>query len=593
MSDTRKNYDARATAGIVAPKNKPLSREENLMERDELNIMIGGAAGQGLDTIGQILSKSLVRTGYFITVTQRNQSRIRGGHNTFTIRTGVNEVTASKEQIDILIAFNEETINIHRNELAPDSVVLLDSALNIQEKNILNIPLNELTAKKYYNIAALGVVCSIIGLDIHIVENTLDYFFGKKNEEDAKENLKALASSYEWAMKHSQDYYKLKKLDHPVQRLMMNGNEAIALGAMSSGLRFAAFYPMSPSTSIMINLAANAEKMGMIVEQAEDEISVINMALGASFAGAPAMVSTSGGGFALMIEGVSLSAMTETPIVIALAQRPGPATGLPTGTEQGDLNLALYAGHGEFPRAIFCPGSIEECFYLTRKAFEQAEKYQGPAFILTDQYLADSYRAVDPYDIESLPPVTAGESKMDDSLYERYAITESGISPRRLPGMSKGLVIADSDEHTALGHITEDPNLRVQMVNKRLKKAEGIKNDVRAPEQLGDENPEILLVSWGSTRGAVIEAISMIKAIGRRAGGLHFSQVWPIIPEQFEGILKGAGKVICVEGNATGQFAGLIKKETGFSVHKKLLRYDGLPITPEFIMRESGLINQS
>ncbi|MBN1907553.1 MAG: 2-oxoacid:acceptor oxidoreductase subunit alpha [Deltaproteobacteria bacterium] len=563
------------------------------MERDELNIMIGGAAGQGLDTIGQILSKSLVREGYFIAVTQRYLSRIRGGHNTFTIRASANEVNASKEQIDILIALNEETINIHRNELASGSVVLLDKALKIEEKDFLSIPLKELTAKKYYNIAALGIVCSIIGLDIHTVESTLDYFFGKKNEDDAKENLKALASSYEWALKNSQDNYKLKRIDRPVQRLMMNGNEAIALGAMSSGLRFASFYPMSPSTSIMINLAANAEKMGMIVEQAEDEISAINMALGASFAGAPAMVSTSGGGFALMIEGVSLSAMTETPIVIALAQRPGPATGLPTGTEQGDLNLALYAGHGEFPRAIFCPGSIEECFYLTRKAFEQAEKNQGPVFILTDQYLADSYRAVDPFDIESLPPVTAGESKMDGSLYERYAITPGGISPRLLPGMSKGLVIADSDEHNAIGHITEDPYLRVQMVNKRLKKAEGIKNDVIAPERLGDEDPEILLVSWGSTRGAVIEAISMIKALNHTAGGLHFSQVWPIIPEQFEGILEGAGEVICVEGNATGQFAGLLRKETGFSVHKKLLRYDGLPITPEFIMRKSGLINQS
>jgi len=289
-----------------------------------------------------------------------------------------------------------------------------------------------------------------------------------------------------------------------------------------------------------------------------------------------------------MIEGVSLSAMTETPIVIALAQRPGPATGLPTGTEQGDLDLVLYAGHGEFPRAIFCPGSIEECFYLTKKAFEQAEKYQSPVFILTDQFLADSYRAVNPFDIEALAPVAAGEPKTWNSPYERYAITESGISPRLLPGMSKNLVIADSDEHTTLGHITEDPSIRIEMVQKRLKKGEGFRSQVEGPERLGDDNPELLLVSWGSTRGAVIETISMMKAEGRSVGGLHFSQAWPLVPEQFAGILEKAGKVVCVEGNATGQFASLIRRETGFSVHKRLLRYDGLPITPEYILRELG-----
>lgn len=558
------------------------------MEREELNVMIGGAAGQGLATIGQILCKSLVRAGYFITVTQTYQSRIRGGYNTFTIRAGINEISASKEQIDILIALNEETINLHRKQLAPDAIVLIDEALNVRGDSILNIPFKSLTEERYFNIAALGIACSLMGLDENSIRKTIDYFFGKKDAKISKKNLKALHSAYEWTTKHAPNNHNLKRVKDNLPRLMMNGNEAIAFGAMSAGVRFASFYPMTPSTSIMLNLAANAEKLGMIVEQVEDEISAINMAIGASFAGAPAMVSTSGGGFTLMVEGVSLSAMTETPIVIALAQRPGPATGLPTGTEQGDLDLVLYAGHGEFPRAIFCPGSIEECFYLTRRAFEQAEKYQGPVFVLTDQFLAGSYRAVNPFDIEDLAPVAAGEQKTGNSPYERYAITESGISPRLLPGMSKNLVIADSDEHTTLGHITEDPSIRIEMVQKRLKKGEGFKSQVEGPERLGGDNPELLLVSWGSTRGAVMESISIMKTEGRSVGGLHFSQAWPLVPEQFAGILEKAKDVVCVEGNSTGQFASLIRRETGFSVHKKLLRYDGLPITPEYILRELG-----
>jgi 2-oxoglutarate ferredoxin oxidoreductase subunit alpha len=275
---------------------------------------------------------------------------------------------------------------------------------------------------------------------------------------------------------------------------MMNGNEAIAFGAISAGLKFVSFYPMTPSTSIALNLAAQAKKMGLVVEQAEDEIAAINMAIGASFAGAPSMVPTSGGGFALMVEGVSLSAMTETPVVIVVAQRPGPATGLPTRTEQGDLELILHAGHGEFPRAIFAPGTVEECFHLTRKAFALAERYQGPMFLLTDQFLADSYRAVMPFDTRNLPAVSVGTRATGESSYERFTLTESGVSPRRLPGTGKHLVVADSDEHTERGHITEDLSVRIKMVGKRLAKGQWISSEVIPPEAHGEEKPDLLLL---------------------------------------------------------------------------------------------------
>jgi 2-oxoglutarate ferredoxin oxidoreductase subunit alpha len=327
--------------------------------------------------------------------------------------------------------------------------------------------------------------------------------------------------------------------------------------------------------------------MGLVVEQAEDEIAAINMAIGASFAGAPAMVATSGGGFALMVEGVSLAAMTETPVFIVVAQRPGPATGLPTRTEQGDLELVLYAGHGEFPRAIFAPGTVAECFHLTRQALFLAEKYQGPIFLLTDQFLADSYRAVTPFAVESLASVTVGSSPDKVTLpYQRYAITDSGVSPRQLPGLSEHLVVCDSDEHTSDGHITEDLTVRQQMVAKRLRKLQGLRTEVTPPEYLGDKNPEVLFATWGSSRGAVLEAAATLRAQGRQVAALCFSQVWPLIPEQFLPYLQEAKQVVMVEGNATGQFAGLIRRETGFQISKLILRYDGLPITPEYIFEQ-------
>lgn len=299
------------------------------------------------------------------------------------------------------------------------------------------------------------------------------------------------------------------------------------------------------------------------------------------------MVATSGGGFALMVEGVSLAAMTETPLVIVVAQRPGPATGLPTRTEQGDLNFVLHSAHGEFPRAIFAPGTIEECFDLTRQAFVLAEKYQGPIFILTDQFLSDSYRSLKPFEGEKLIPARPSSVDAVPSTlpYRRFALGETGISPRLFPGMSERLVVAGSDEHTEDGHLTEDLSVRKSMVEKRLKKMEGLSREVIPPEHRGDRDPDLLLVSWGTSKGSCLEAASLMRSSGRRVASLHFSQVWPMVPEQFMNFLQDARRVVGVEGNATGQLAALIRRETGFAIQKRVNRYDGLPITPEYILR--------
>jgi len=558
------------------------------MANNAINMLIGGEAGQGLVTIGQILAKTLVRSGYFIVVTQSYQSRIRGGHNTFAVRVSAEEIGAPQEPIDLLVALNEQTVQLHKNELAPNGLIVADEDVAPGDETCFHVPFEELAQDRFVNVVALGVIASLLGLDRELVIKTMEDAFGKKDADVAEQNEKTFNDSFKWCADQRPAIRHLGTVAESAGRLMMNGNEAVALGAMSSGLRFCSFYPMTPATSICLNLASHARKMGLVVEQAEDEIAAINMAIGASFAGAPSMVATSGGGFALMAEGVSLAAMTETPVVVVIAQRPGPATGLPTRTEQADLEFVLHAGHGEFPRAIFAPGTVEECFHLTRKAFELAERYQGPIFILTDQFLADSYRSVTPFALEDSAQVQVG-AQADDIAepYQRYAMTDSGVSPRLLPGLTKHLVVADSDEHAEDGHITEDLTVRTTMVEKRLRKGDGIRDEVIPPEADGEDEPDILLVSWGSSKGAVREAASELRSAGQRVGTLHFCQVWPLVPEQFVARLEKAKEVVCVESNALGQLARLIRRETGFEITGSVRRYDGLPLTPAYIL--SGL----
>lgn len=557
------------------------------MSDEPMNIMIGGEAGQGLATIGQLLSRILVRSGYFIVVTQSYESRIRGGHNTFTIRVGTDAIEAPREPLDTLVALNEETISLHGNELSPDGLIITDEAFKQEDVRSLKAPFKEFSVDQSTNTAALGILCSLLGLNRETAAEVLNETFGKKRSAAAESNLSVFTEAFNWAAGEDKYTRKLPRQGpSPEGRLMLNGNQAIALGAVSAGARFCSFYPMTPATSIPLTLIGMAERMDLVVEQAEDEIAAVNMAIGASYAGAPAMVATSGGGFALMVEGISLAAMTETPLVVVLAQRPGPATGLPTRTEQADLEFALYAGHGEFPRIILAPGTIEECFHLTRKAFELAEKYQGPVFVLTDQFLADSLRAVEPFAVEHLDFVRPGADTSSVGVpYLRHVVTDNGVSPRLIPGQSRHLVITDSDEHTEDGHLTENLNARKQQVDKRLKKGEGIIKDLIPPEIGGGENPEILLVSWGSSKGSVEEAASQLRDSGTEVTTLHFSQVWPLVPEYFIELLGRAGRVICVEGNARGQFARLIRSETGFEIMDRITRYDGLPITPEYILR--------
>ncbi|HWR98378.1 MAG TPA: 2-oxoacid:acceptor oxidoreductase subunit alpha [Candidatus Methanoperedens sp.] len=556
------------------------------MDGSTANILIGGEAGQGLVTVGQLLSKALVRAGWDICVTQGYQSRVRGGHNTWAVRFGAGGIGAPAESVDLLVALDQESIGLHRGELAPGALLIADETLDPGGLGGLRVPFAKLAAARYANVAALGVAGTLLGLPEELLAGAVEELFGKKGSEASAENQRALAAACGWT-RSAGAAFPLPQRSAPggAARAMINGNEALALGALSAGLRFCAFYPMTPSTSIPLTMAAHAAALGVVVEQAEDEIAAVNMAIGASFAGAPALVATSGGGFALMVEGVSLAAMTETPLVVVVAQRPGPATGLPTRTEQADLEFVLHAGHGEFARAILAPGSPEECFLLARKALFLAEMFQGPVFVLTDQFLADSYRAVAPFEVRALPAVRAGFDGEVAALYQRYAITEGGVSPRLLPGATRHLVVADSDEHTEDGHLTEDLAVRERMVAKRLAKLEGLRWETLPPRLEGAAPADLLLVSWGSSGAAAAEAAAELRDRGVSAATLHFMQLWPLDPQQFLGTLRAAKRVVFVEGNATGQFERLVRRETGLEAAGHVRRCDGLPITPPYILR--------
>ncbi|THB66478.1 MAG: 2-oxoacid:acceptor oxidoreductase subunit alpha [Desulfovibrio sp.] len=562
------------------------------MSDASVNICIGGEAGQGLATVGQMLAKSLVRGGYEITVHQDYMSRIRGGHNTFSIRTSTESVTAPIERIDILVALAQETVVLHAGDLADNGLVIIDSELDAGDYPHIKVPFKEIAPKAIFtNIAALGILAALLGLDRDIPAKLINDTFGKKGQEIVDQNVEVLDKAMAWVNESGADFPDLPPAKGGEGRLMLSGNEAIALGALAAGVKFCSFYPMTPSTSVALNLISYGAKMGVVVEQAEDEIAAVNMGLGASFAGARTIVPTSGGGFALMTEGVSLAGIIEQPIVFALVMRPGPATGLPTRSEQADLNLALYAGHGEFPRAIYAPGTVGQCFDLTHKAFDVAEKYQSPVFVLSDQFQADSFRAVEPFHLDALPEPVLPLMEMDDAeaaKYERYAITDSGVSPRAVPGMSRALVVADSDEHTPDGHITEDKMVRVAQQDKRMRKGQGLLSEVIPPEYVGDETPDLLLVCWGSTRGAVLEAAQELRDTGTSAAVMHFSQVYPLNAQDLLPKLEAANKVACVESNATGQFADLLQRETGYKVAQKVLRYDGWPFTAASILEQLG-----
>jgi 2-oxoglutarate ferredoxin oxidoreductase subunit alpha len=566
----------------------------------DYTIKIGGEAGQGIQTIGDTLARVFARAGYHVFIHQDYESRIRGGHNFFQIRVSDKPVACSRERVDIVIALDRPSVTNNRDRLGEKGLIVYDSSI-LREKyegeQFLDVPFVDLAIKAggggiMANTAATGAVLGMLDMDPDIFLKVIGELFEKKGPNVVEENRRAAQAGRDFAVANCKAC-AFKAAPLGVTPLMLiDGNAAIGLGAICSGCRFYTAYPMTPSTGILSFMAGKAEDYGITVEQAEDEIAAVNMAIGASYGGVRAMTGTAGGGFALMVEGLSLAAMTETPVVIAVGQRPAPATGLPTRTEQGDLLFVLHAGHGEFPHLLFAPGSPEQAFHLTNKAFDLAYKYQVPAFILTDQYLADSQWAYEGFDLKR---IAYHEYRLRDTRpggqreYRRYAYTETGVSPFAVPGRSNRLVVADSDEHDEEGHLTEDGEIRRRMVEKRFfSKLPHIRAEMEPPLLYGDGDAETIVVGWGSTYGILKEVVDRL-APGKRIALLHFSEISPFPGTgrfDYVGLLKNAGRTICVENNATSQFARLIKAEIGHSFSTTINRYDGRPWSLETLMGE-------
>lgn len=567
----------------------------------ELGFTIAGEAGQGLITIGNLLVKIFSRGGWFVFSSQDYESRIRGGHNIFKICLAQEPIQAGTDRLDILIALNEESISLHLPELSEKSLVIYDGEKitpSVEKKgHLIGLPIDRLAKEAgssiLANIVAVAATLGLLDYELAPLLQYIDDFFQKKGDSVIQQNHKAAELGYAEGKQRCLDKGGCVFTIHSLSRsgrMVINGGEATALGALAAGCKFYSAYPMTPSTSVFTFMAAKADQFGVLVEQAEDEIAAINMVIGASFAGVRAMTGTSGGGFALMVEGLSLAAMTETPIVIFLGQRPGPATGLPTKTEQADLHFAIQAGHGEFPRLIYAPGNPEEAFYLAAQAFQMAEKYQIPVILLSDQYLADSSftleKELDPHQIIIDRHLLSTEELSHlNGKYQRYAFTESGISPRAIPGQGSHLVMTDSDEHDEYGHIIEDAKTRNKQIEKRLKKWRLMSQDTIPPTQYGDPQAKNLLISWGSTWGIVLECMNRLVREGKNLGMLHFSQLWPFPVQQFIELAKGRDGLICIENNATGQLAYLIQSESRISVSKSILQADGRPFSIDYLVK--------
>lgn len=567
----------------------------------DYSIKIGGEAGQGIQTIGDTLGHVFARSGYHVFTNQDYESRIRGGHNFYQIRISDRPISAPRDGIDIVVALDKESIVLHERELTSGGWIIYDSE-TLKEKHdkpaFLDIPFERLAVqhggdKIMANTVATGAVLGMLGMGLDNLMDLIVETFRKKGEKIIAANKNAATAGFDSSIQGCLTCNFSVRPDRPSKPLMLiGGTESIALGALASGCKFYSAYPMTPSTGIMNYLAAKEKEYGIIVEQAEDEIAAINMALGASFAGVRAMTGTSGGGFSLMVEGLSLSGMTETPVVIAMGQRPGPATGFPTRTEQGELQFLISAGHGEFPRVIFAPGSPRETFYLTNKAFDLAEKFQIPVFILFDTYLSDSqwtYEGFDTGKIKYQDYRLRGDSFNKLSEYQRYAFTKTGISPFGVPGDARHLVVADSDEHDEDGHIVEDALTRGKMVEKRLfKKLPLIRNEIAPPFIYGDHNPKVILTGWGSTYGILKEAVDALSK-STSIAMLHFSEIFPL-PDRgrfdYVRLLQQATHSLCIENNATGQFSRLLRSETGFEFSGHIHKFDGRPFTLEGLIEE-------
>jgi len=570
---------------------------------NDITVLIGGAAGQGVESGSAGLALAAARAGVHVFANSDVRSRIRGGENFNQIRLTHRRVYSHSPKAHLLVALTSESVTSHAGELAEGAGVVMPEGFDIGDLAKtrpdlvpMRLPLMKIAkdegSRLMLNTGALAAAAAVVGVPLDSILDVIARNFSRKGTEIVASNIRVAEAAYVMAQREyaSAFPHRINPPVVPEQLLLMNGNQALALGALAGGCRFIAAYPMTPATTIIEWLAALPGEYGFVCKHTEDEIAAVCMAIGASFAGARAMTATSGGGFCLMVEAMGLAGMTEVPVVIVNAQRGGPSTGLPTRTEQSDLLFAIHAGQGEFPRIVLAPGTVDECFEAGWRAFNLAEQYQCPVVLMTDTFLASSLTTVGNSAIDFGEATISRGQTLDgdapdefDEPYERFQVTESGVSPRALPGDPSRVFRASSDEHDEFGHITEEAGNRVRMMQKRMRKLETARAEMRGPALIGRADAEIALVCWGSTVGPCREAAALLNARGMSASVLAFGDLWPLPVEAVRDALVGVRHAVVVEQNYTAQLAKLLRMETGASIPSTINKYDGRPFSPEDI----------
>lgn len=573
----------------------------------DLSIRVGGAAGDGIATLGEGFSRLFTRNGYHAYGHTAYQSVIRGGHVWFQARGSPDRIWSLGDGTDVLYALNHQTVEVHASSLRKGGVLLYDpEKFSVAPAevppgiSILPVPTLSL-ARKFASepllqgSVGMGVGTYLTGLPFATLAGILTDNFERKGKEILDQNLGAAEAGYKYAQeKHPQlDCALSPKRGEP--KVFMTGNEAIAMGAVAGGCKLVAQYPMTPASTVMHWMVNHSASLGVVVKQMEDELAAMNAVIGASHAGVRAMTASSGGGFALMVEALGMAGMTETPVVVVVAQRSGPSTGLPTKTEQGDLDLVLGAGQGDFPRAILAPGNIVEAYRQTVEAFQLSEDWQTPAILMSDFTLSEDFQSADRADFPmnfEVPSLFTVPSPANGSGYKRYAITPSGVSPRAIPGQKGLAYTAGSDEHDETGHLVSDVlvgtpaaiHVRKEMMEKRMRKLRGMVEATAPPHLEGPGSADVTIIAWGSTASPVRDAMTLLSDGSPSVNFLHVTHPFPLHAKEVAKTILQAKRPLLIEANFTGKLARLIRAETGLDIPNKFLKYDGEPFYPSEIV---------
>ncbi|MGI0078418.1 MAG: 2-oxoacid:acceptor oxidoreductase subunit alpha [Nitrososphaerales archaeon] len=584
---------------IMATKLEQATGTETLL-KDDICLMVGGQGGDGSLTVVNLLARVFRNIGLNVYDARNVLSRIRGGHADGVIRASVRDIFSTGDQIDVLVAFDEEAVQLGLNELAPDATIIFDSSKGeLSEKyrrsgfSIFSAPMGNMAASHlrkniFKNTIAFAVLGRVLGLGDSLLTEVVRVRYERRGKEALDSNLKALELGYEYANQNFKaNPYELKH-GTTSGKILATGNEAAAFGFLVGGGRFFIGYPITPATDIMEWLAPRLPKFGGVVKQAEDELAVINMGIGAACAGARVMVATSGPGQSLMTEGVGHAGEAEVPLVVVECQRVGPSTGQPTKNEQSDVNHVVYGSHGEFPRIVIAPGNATECFYMTADALNLAERYQLPVFILLDQALCQNSESIEPFNVKAVKVdrgkiMTEAELKKLE-IYKRYQFTDDGVSPRSIPSQEGGQFQVTGNEHNEFGLVSVDKTNRLRMMMKRMKKLEMAKAELPRGNNFGRADAKIGIIGFGSTFGAIMESIERLQKRGILVRFHQIRTIYPLLDEDLNAFVDPLDRVFVVENNFQGQLAGMIRSAIRENERvESITKFDGTSFKPKDI----------